>query len=232
MGHRLFDARPLFSEGASKGTDRVKYDRFFFPDRAVQATLFAPIMFAPLPVLAFRRVPLHAPPAGGTAAAGTTEADEAAVAADGLYPAPDCLLQIPACTRYRLVLVASGSVLGCDPQQLVLKRTILSGFPVRVKRRWAMVKHMFYNPEDIDYFKTIDVSTKTGLQGEEGRGALISRSAHHPQPRMHTRRPLHHREHHHVGGHARPHEVPVQQGHQAERYSHDDAVQACVPTVG
>ena len=65
----------------------------------------------------------------------------------------------------RRVLVATGNSIGSDPDSIVLKRIILAGFPVKCKRRSAMVKYMFHNPEDIRYFKPVELWTKHGLVG-------------------------------------------------------------------
>ena len=36
----------------------------------------------------------------------------------------------------------------------------------QVKNRTAMVKYMFFNPEDIEWFKPLELWTKHGLVGE------------------------------------------------------------------
>jgi pre-rRNA-processing protein TSR1 len=46
-------------------------------------------------------------------------------------------------------LVASGSVMSVDPDRVIVKKIILSGVPVKVKNRYAVVKQMFYFPEDV-----------------------------------------------------------------------------------
>lgn len=46
-----------------------------------------------------------------------------------------------------LVLVATGSLLSVNPDRIILKRVILTGFPIRVRKKFAVVKHMFYNRE-------------------------------------------------------------------------------------
>jgi pre-rRNA-processing protein TSR1 len=71
----------------------------------------------------------------------------------------------PPVPRTRRVLVAVGSVAGADPDRIVLKRTILSGFPVKVKRSSAVVQYMFFSPQDVDYFKPVELYTKGGLAG-------------------------------------------------------------------
>jgi pre-rRNA-processing protein TSR1 len=62
-------------------------------------------------------------------------------------------------------LVAIGSVIGADADRIALKRIVLTGYPVRVQKRWATVKYMFYNPDDVKWFKPAGLYTKHGLQG-------------------------------------------------------------------
>jgi pre-rRNA-processing protein TSR1 len=56
-------------------------------------------------------------------------------------------------------------MLGADADRIVIKRIILTGFPVRVHKRHATVKYMFYDPEDVKWFKPAGLHTKHGLQG-------------------------------------------------------------------
>jgi hypothetical protein len=37
--------------------------------------------------------------------------------------------------------------------------------PPQVKRRHAVIRYMFFNPADVEYFKPVEVYTKMGLQG-------------------------------------------------------------------
>ena len=62
-------------------------------------------------------------------------------------------------------LCAIGSMMGADADRTVVKRIILTGYPVRVHKRHATVKYMFYNPEDVKWFKPAGLTTKHGLQG-------------------------------------------------------------------
>lgn len=62
-------------------------------------------------------------------------------------------------------LVAIGSMLGADADRIILKRIILTGYPVRVHKRHATVKYMFYNPDDVKWFQPAHLYTKHGLQG-------------------------------------------------------------------
>ena len=46
-----------------------------------------------------------------------------------------------------------GTLVSVDPDRIVLKKILLTGYPTRVKRSSAVIKHMFYNPEDVKWFK-------------------------------------------------------------------------------
>ncbi len=40
-----------------------------------------------------------------------------------------------------------------------------SGYPIRARKRKAVVKHMFHSPEDVEWFKPAELGTKQGLIG-------------------------------------------------------------------
>eukprot|EP00536_Pseudo-nitzschia_multiseries_P007684 jgi/Psemu1/196214/e_gw1.183.118.1 len=63
-------------------------------------------------------------------------------------------------------LVAFGSMIGADADRTIVKRIILTGYPVRVHKRFASVKYMFSDPEDVKWFKPAGLTTKHGLNGK------------------------------------------------------------------
>jgi pre-rRNA-processing protein TSR1 len=62
-------------------------------------------------------------------------------------------------------LALSGSLMSINPDRIVLKRILLSGTPVKVKKKTATVRFMFFNPDDIRWFKPLELWTKHGISG-------------------------------------------------------------------
>lgn len=54
---------------------------------------------------------------------------------------------------------------GCDPDRVVLKKAVLTGWPVRVHKNKAVIKYMFHDPDDIRWFRTLELWTKYGRRG-------------------------------------------------------------------
>jgi pre-rRNA-processing protein TSR1 len=62
-------------------------------------------------------------------------------------------------------ILASGTLDSIDPDRVLIKRIILTGYPMRVSKRRAVVRYMFFAPEDVRWFKPVSLWTKFGLQG-------------------------------------------------------------------
>jgi len=62
-------------------------------------------------------------------------------------------------------LAASGSITGVDPKQLIIKKIVLTGYPFRTHKAKGVVRFMFFRPEDIRWFKPVELNTKKGLRG-------------------------------------------------------------------
>lgn len=62
-------------------------------------------------------------------------------------------------------IVATGVVLPPNPLKVILKRIVLTGYPLRVHKKKATIRYMFFNPLDIKYFKPVELQTKAGLRG-------------------------------------------------------------------
>ncbi|KZV73500.1 DUF663-domain-containing protein [Peniophora sp. CONT] len=62
-------------------------------------------------------------------------------------------------------LVASGTFKDSDPTRIIAKRILLSGHPFKVHRKTATVRYMFFNADDVLYYKPIQLTTKMGRTG-------------------------------------------------------------------
>lgn len=60
--------------------------------------------------------------------------------------------------------VMRGELVKCDPMHVVLERIILTGYPFKINRRRSTVRYMFFNPQDVKYFRPVEVRTKMGLR--------------------------------------------------------------------
>lgn len=62
-------------------------------------------------------------------------------------------------------LVATGSFLNADHSRIISKRVILTGYPFRIYKKIVIVRYMFFNPDDVEWFKPIQLFTKYGRVG-------------------------------------------------------------------
>lgn len=112
--------------------DKHKFERFLHARRPSMATVYAPVVYGPAPVLGFREEVVFT---NGTAS----------IAAQ---------------------LALSGSVRKADPDRVILKRIILTGVPFKTHKSKAVVRFMFHNPDDIRWFKPLELWTKYGMRGK------------------------------------------------------------------
>ncbi|KAG9441138.1 hypothetical protein H6P81_016992 [Aristolochia fimbriata] len=60
---------------------------------------------------------------------------------------------------------AFGSLKSVDPDRIMLKKIILTGYPQRVSKLKATVQFMFHNPDNVRWYKPVEVWTKCGRRG-------------------------------------------------------------------
>ncbi|KAG0672388.1 ribosome biogenesis protein tsr1 [Maudiozyma exigua] len=62
-------------------------------------------------------------------------------------------------------LVGQGTFLNADHTRVLAKRAILTGHPFRFHKSVVTVRYMFFNSEDVEWFKSIPLFTKSGRTG-------------------------------------------------------------------
>ena len=130
VGFRREQCSPIFSTD-SLG-DKHKFERFLHQKRPSMASVYAPVVYGPAPVLGFKEQVVFT---GGEA-------------------------------RMSSTLALSGSVRKADPDRIILKRIILTGVPFKTHKSKAVVRFMFNNPDDIRWFKPLELWTKYGMRGK------------------------------------------------------------------
>ncbi|KAG5440161.1 hypothetical protein PCANB_001730 [Pneumocystis canis] len=62
-------------------------------------------------------------------------------------------------------LVATGSFLNTDHTRIIAKKVILTGYPFKIYKKTVIIRYMFFNPEDVEWFKPVQLFTKYGRTG-------------------------------------------------------------------
>ena len=137
-GPRRFVINPLFSVGGNTENDVHKYCRFLHPGQSAVATFMGPITWGAVPTLFFKRtVP------GET----KDENDDE----DG--------------SNLPLQLVATGTVRAPSTSRVIAKRAILTGHPYHINKKIVTIRYMFFNREDVEWFKAMPLWTRRGRSG-------------------------------------------------------------------
>ncbi|CAH0017416.1 unnamed protein product [Clonostachys rhizophaga] len=136
-GPRRMVVKPLFSQPGNTPNDVHKYCRYLHPGQSAIATFLGPVTWGPVPVLFFKKT-------SPEEAAASTEQEEA---------------------NLGLTLVGTGTALPASTSRVVAKRIILTGHPYHIHKRIVTIRYMFFNREDVEWFKALPLWTKRGRSG-------------------------------------------------------------------
>lgn len=137
-GPRRFIINPLFSQGDNTSNDVHKFDRYLHPGRSAVATFVAPLTWGSVPTLFFKRtIP-------SSSMNEEIESQE-----------PDLPLK----------LVGTGTSLPPSSSRVIAKRIILTGHPYKIHKKLVTIRYMFFNREDVEWFKALQLWTKRGRSG-------------------------------------------------------------------
>ncbi|KAJ5899339.1 pre-rRNA processing protein Tsr1 [Penicillium taxi] len=142
-GARRMVVKPVFSAGDNTPNNVHKFDRFLHPGRSAIATWIGPMTWGAVPILVFRNK--------------KTEEDPEVLDSADAQPEPLSL--------DTLELIGTGTVVASDPARVIAKRAILTGHPFKIHKKVVTVRYMFFNSEDISWFKALQLWTRRGRSG-------------------------------------------------------------------
>jgi len=65
----------------------------------------------------------------------------------------------------KIELIGHGSFLNAEHQRVLAKRAILTGHPLKIHKNVVTIRYMFFNSDDIQFFKAVPLFTKSGRSG-------------------------------------------------------------------
>lgn len=142
-GARRTVVNPVFSAGDNTPNNVHKFDRFLHPGRSAIATWIGPMTWGAVPILVFKHKK-------------TEEDPEVLDSADAV--------QEPIALD-RLELIGTGTVIAPDPARVIAKRAILAGHPYKIHKKVVTIRYMFFNSEDVSWFKALQLWTRRGRSG-------------------------------------------------------------------
>ena len=146
IGPRRLAINPVYSAGGVTPNDVHKFDRFLHPGRTATATFVGPMTWGSVPVLVFKP---HVQAID----------DDAPELVDAM--ATDKSTESPA----NLSLIGNATTIPPSNSRIIAKRVILTGHPYKIHKKLVTVRYMFFNTEDVAWFKALPLWTKRGRQG-------------------------------------------------------------------
>ncbi|KAK6438371.1 ribosome biogenesis protein tsr1 [Oleoguttula sp. CCFEE 5521] len=143
-GPRRLLINPLFSQAGNTPNNVHKFDRYLHPGRTAVASFIGPVGWGSVPCLYFQP----------TATTSPTSQDAVADLATALTAS-----SLP------YTLIGTGTLLPPSTNRIIAKRIILTGHPYKIHKKLVTVRYMFFNSDDVEYFKALQLWTKRGRQG-------------------------------------------------------------------
>ncbi|ORY64441.1 putative pre-rRNA processing protein Tsr1 [Pseudomassariella vexata] len=137
-GPRRFIINPLFSMGGNTENDVHKFCRFLHPGQSAVASFMGPITWGAVPTLFFKRT---------------------------IPRGEEIQLEEGAGSELPLQLVATGTARAPSTSRVVAKRVVLTGHPYHIHKKIVTIRYMFFNWEDVEWFKALPMWTKRGRSG-------------------------------------------------------------------
>ncbi|KAI9757495.1 MAG: hypothetical protein M1815_001022 [Lichina confinis] len=148
LGSRRFVINPIFSQAGETPNNVHKYDRYLHPGRTAVATFIGPVTWGPVPALFFKRRQAQPPTSSFPP-----------------FPNPYTICPTAQSQTGPLDLIGKGTNLAGDVDRVTTKRVIMTGHPYKIHRKVVTVRYMFFNADDVHWFKALPLWTKRGRRG-------------------------------------------------------------------
>ena len=146
-GPRRLVINPLFSQTGNTPNNVHKFDRYLHPGRTGAASFIGPMIWGSVPCLYFKR-------------------EQPAEPEDAIEDLAQSISKSnTASPTSKLTLIATGTSLAPSTDRIIAKRIILTGHPYKINRKVVTVRYMFFNPEDVQYFRALQLWTRRGRSG-------------------------------------------------------------------
>jgi pre-rRNA-processing protein TSR1 len=137
-GPRRLVINPLFSQTGKTPNNVHKFMRYLHPGQTAMASFIAPVTWGALPALFFKET---------------------------MDPKSKDLAQNEVASLPRLELIGTGTSQAPDHSRVIAKRIVLTGHPYKIHKKLVTVRYMFFNKEDVNWFKALPLWTKRGRSG-------------------------------------------------------------------
>ena len=137
-GPRRLIINPLFSQTGITPNNVHKFLRYLHPGHTAMASFIAPVTWGSLPVLFFKET---------------------------IEPPANDLAETKVPLRTHLELIGTGTSQAPDRSRVIAKRIILTGHPYKIHKKLVTIRYMFFNKEDVNWFKALPLWTKRGRSG-------------------------------------------------------------------
>ncbi|SSD58380.1 probable Ribosome biogenesis protein TSR1 [Saccharomycodes ludwigii] len=87
------------------------------------------------------------------------------IAPTDMTQSPAIFFKTSASNTLGIEFIGHGSFLNSDHTRIMAKRVILTGDPFKFHKKVVTVRFMFFKPEDVEWFKSIPLFTKSGRTG-------------------------------------------------------------------
>jgi pre-rRNA-processing protein TSR1 len=145
IGARRLVVNPVYSVGGVTPNDVHKFDRYLHPGRTATASFVGPMTWGSVPVLVFKSYPKMM--------------EDIPELVDDM--ATDKSTELSG----DLALIGTATTIPPSNSRIIAKRVILTGHPYKIHKKLVTIRYMFFNTEDVAWFKALPLWTKRGRQG-------------------------------------------------------------------